>query len=197
MNSLLGLGFGLPISSPKTSVSKDGGPEGIDKYSAFSATPQSSKSAQPTFYGTKFSDLSDSVQAVMLEMQTTGSGSTSFADAMANVADQSKDATSGDKASNGVFSSNSDPASDDPATAEQDAEEEFKSALRDSLSPPTKDEKRDEKAEIEKRKERLEIDDAAQQAAADLPENVAGLDSRVAAQVMSGQPARQQPALAA
>lgn len=197
MNSLLGLGFGLPVSSPKTSVSKDGGPEGIDKYSAFSATPQSSKSAQPTFYGTKFGDLSDAVQAVMLEMQATGSGSTSFADAMANVAEQGKDATSGEEASNGVFSSNSDPAKNDPAFAEQDAEEEFKSAVRDSLNPPSTEEKRTEKAEIEVRKERQEIDVAAQQAANDLPETVAGLDSRVAAQVMSGSPAREQPALAA
>lgn len=197
MNSLLGLGFGLPVSSPKTSVSKDGGPEGIDKYSAFSATPQSSKSAQPTFYGTKFGDLSDAVQAVMLEMQATGSGSTSFADAMANVAEQGKDATSGEEASNEVFSSNSDPAKDDPALAEQDPEEEFKSAVRDSLNPPSQDEKRNEKAEIEVRKERQEIDVAAQQAANDLPETVAGLDSRVAAQVMSGQPGQTQPALAA
>ncbi|CAM3569335.1 hypothetical protein [Thalassospira profundimaris] len=197
MNSLLGLGFGLPVSSPKTSVSKDGGPEGIDKYSAFSATPQSSKSAQPTFYGTKFGDLSDAVQAVMLEMQATGSGSTSFADAMANVAEKGKDATSGEEASNGVFSSNSDPAKDDPAFAEQDTEEEFKSAVRDSLNPPSQEEKRNEKAEIEARKERQEIDVAAQLAANDLPETVAGLDSRVAAQVMSGQPGQTQPALAA
>jgi len=197
MNSLLGLGFGLPVTSPKTSVSKDGGPEGIDKYSAFSATPQSSKSAQPTFYGTKFGDLSDAVQAVMLEMQATGSGSTSFADAMANVAEQGKDATSGEEASNGVFSSNSDPAQNDPAFAEQDAEEEFKSAVRDSLTPPSKEDKRNETAEIEARKENQEIDIAAQQAANDLPENVAGLDSRVAAQVMSGRPGQTQPALAA
>jgi hypothetical protein len=197
MNSLLGLGFGLPISSPKTSVSKDGGPEGIDKYSAFSATPQSSKSAQPTFYGTKFGDLSDAVQTVMLEMQATGSGSTSFADAMANVAEQGKDATSGEEASKGVFSSNSDPAKNDPAFAEQDAEEEFKSAVRDSLTPPSKEDKRNETAEIETRKESQEIDIAAQQAANDLPENVAGLDSRVAAQVMSGRPGQTQPALAA
>ncbi|AJD53306.1 MULTISPECIES: hypothetical protein [Thalassospira] len=197
MNSLLGLGFGLPVTSPKTSVSKDGGPEGIDKYSAFSATPQSSKSAQPTFYGTKFGDLSDSVQAVMLEMQATGSGSTSFADAMANVAEQGKDATSGEEASKGVFSSNSDPAKNDPAFAEQDAEEEFKSAVRDSLTPPSKEDKRNETAEIEARKESQEIDIAAQQAANDLPENVAGLDSRVAAQVMSGRPGQTQPALAA
>ena len=197
MNSLLGLGFGLPISSPKTSVSKDGGPEGIDKYSAFSATPQSSKSAQPTFYGTKFGDLSDAVQTVMLEMQATGSGSTSFADAMANVAEQGKDATSGEEASKGVFSSNSDPAKNDPAFAEQDAEEEFKSAVRDSLTPPSKEDKRNETAEIETRKESQEIDIADQQAANDLPENVAGLDSRVAAQVMSGRPGQTQPALAA
>ena len=197
MNSLLGLGFGLPVTSPSTSVSKDGGPEGIDKYSAFSATPQSSKSAQPTFYGTKFGDLSDAVQTVMLEMQATGSGSTSFADAMANVAEQGKDATSGEEASKGVFSSNSDPAKNDPAFAEQDAEEEFKSAVRDSLTPPSKEDKRNETAEIETRKESQEIDIAAQQAANDLPENVAGLDSRVAAQVMSGRPGQTQPALAA
>lgn len=197
MSSLLGLGFGLPVTSPNTSVSKDGGPEGIDKYSAFSATPQSSKSAQPTFYGTKFGDLSDAVQAVMLEMQATGSGSTSFADAMANVAEQGKDATSGEEASKGVFSSNSDPAKNDPAFAEQDAEEEFKSAVRDSLTPPSKEDKRNETAEIEARKENQEIDIAAQQAANDLPENVAGLDSRVAAQVMSGRPGQTQPALAA
>ena len=66
---------------------------------------------------------------------------------------------------------------------------------RNSSLPLVKE--RNEQARIEKRKERQEIDDAAEQAATDLPENVAGLDSRVAAQVISGPPARQQPALAA
>ena len=116
---------------------------------------------------------------------------------MANVAEQGKDATSGEEASKGVFSSNSDPAKNDPAFAEQDAEEEFKSAVRDSLTPPSKEDKRNETAEIETRKESQEIDIAAQQAANDLPENVAGLDSRVAAQVMSGRTGQTQPALAA
>ncbi|NIY77347.1 hypothetical protein HED22_16965 [Thalassospira sp. HF15] len=195
MSTIFGLGNGLPMSTRASSVERSGAHEGIEGFSAGSAAPVSSVAAIGSESGSSKSQLSDAVQSVMLEFQDIGSGSSSFAAAMDAV--KANDRANGINTGDDVVSSNSDPAKDDPALAEQDAEEEFKSALRDSLSPPTKDEKHNEKAEIEKRQERQKIDDAAQQSATDLPENVAGLDSRVAAQVMSGQPARQQPALAA
>ena len=195
MSAIFGLGNGLPISTRASSAERPGAHEGIEGFSAGSAAPVSSVAAIGPEGGSSKSQLSDAVQSVMLEFQDIGSGSSSFAAAMDAV--KANDSANGIKTNDGVVSSNSDPENDDPALAEQDAEEEFKSALRDSLSPPPKDEKQNEKAEIEKRRERQEIDNAAEQAATDLPENVAGLDSRVAAQVMSGQPAGQQPALAA
>lgn len=192
MSTIFGLGNGLPISTRASSAERSGAHEGIEGFSAGSAAPVSSVTAIGSEGGSSNSQLSDAVQSVMLEFQNIGSGSSSFAAAMDAV--KANDSANGIKTADDVVASNSDPAEEDPALAEQDAEEEFKSAVRDSFSPPTKD---DEKAEIDKRKERQEIDDAAEQAATDLPENVAGLDSRVAAQVMSGPPARQQPALAA
>lgn len=194
MSAIFGLGNGLPISTRASSAERPGAHEGIGGFSASSAAPVSSIGAIASESGSSKSQLSDAVQSVMLEFQNIGSGSSSFAAAMDAV--KANDSANGIKAADDVVSSNSD-ATKDLASDEPDAEDEFKSALRDSSSPPTKDENRNEKAEIEKRKERQERSDAAQEAATDLPEDVAGLDSRVAAQVMSGQPARQQPALAA
>lgn len=186
MNSLLGLGHGLPVKSANTSVSKDGGNEGIGRYGAFSATPQSSTSAQPTLYGTKFGDLSDAMQSVMLEMQATGSGSTSFADAMANAAEQSKDANSNIK--DGVINSTSKEDNLGFESEEPSAEEEFDKAVKEALEPPSKDEKKKEKADLEQAKaarQHHENQVEANLAEADMQASVAGLDSRVSAQLMA------------
>ena len=186
MYSLLGLGHGLPVKSADTSVSKDGGNEGIGRYGAFSVTPQSSTSAQPTLYGTKFGDLSDAMQAVMLEMQATGSGSTSFADAMANVAEQSKDANSNIK--DGSINSTSTKDGLSTPLEEPSAEDEFKKAMEEALQPPSKDEKKEERADLEQAKAARQHDDKqieAEPAEADIQASVAGLDSRVSAQVMA------------
>ena len=195
MSAIFGLGNGLPISTRASSAERSGAHESIESFSAGSAAPVSGVAAIGSEGGSSKSQLSDAVQAVMLEFQNIGSGSSSFAAAMDAV--KANDSANGIKTTEDPVSSNSDPAKDDPALAEQDAEEEFKSAARDSFNLPTKDKERNEQARIEKRKERQEIDDAAEQAATGIPENVAGLDSRVAAQVISGSPARQQPALAA
>lgn len=186
MNSLLGLGFGLPVKSANTEISKDGGNEGIGRYGAFSVTPQSSTSAQPTLSGTKFNDLSDSMQAVMLEMQAVGSGSATFADAMANVVEQGKDAKSN---ANGigldVASANDGSGNSLGAPSPED---DFEKSLEEALKKPSKIDSKEQQADREQAQAARQYSDNqidAGLADPDMQSSVAGLDSRLSTQVMA------------
>ncbi|HBU96566.1 hypothetical protein [Thalassospira lucentensis] len=187
MNSLLGLGFGLPVKSANTEISKDGGNEGIGRYGAFSVTPQSSTSAQPTLSGTKFNDLSDSMQAVMLEMQAAGSGSASFADAMANVVEQGSDAKSNANG-NGLNEASAKDGSGNLLGAPS-PEDDFEKSLEEALKQPSKIDSKEQKADREQAKaEARQYSDNQIDAGLsdpDMQSSVAGLDSRVSTQVMA------------
>lgn len=186
MNSLLGLGFGLPVKSANTEISKDGGNEGIGRYGAFSVTPQSSTSAQPTLYGTKFNDLSDSMQAVMLEMQAVGSGSATFADAMANVVEQGKDAKSN---ANGIgldVASAKDGSGN--SLGAPSPEDDFEKSLEEALKKPSKIDSKEQQADREQAQAARQYSDNqfdAGLADPDMQSSVAGLDSRLSTQVMA------------
>ena len=186
MNSLLGLGFGLPVKSANTEISKDGGNEGIGRYGAFSVTPQSSTSAQPTLSGTKFNDLSDSMQAVMLEMQAVGSGSATFADAMANVVEQGKDAKSNANGI-GLDVASAKDGSGNPFGAPS-PEDDFEKSLEEALKKPSKIDSKEQQADRQQAQAVRQYSDNqidAGLADPDMQSSVAGLDSRLSTQVMA------------
>ncbi|MDG4719836.1 MULTISPECIES: hypothetical protein [Thalassospira] len=189
MSTIFGLGNGLPMSSRASSAERSGAHEGIEGFSAGSAVPVLTTGENRSETGTAKSQLSDAMQSVMLEFQEIGSGSSSFAAAMADV--QGNDNGSDHQPVGDVFasSSKSETSEDDVLNAKKDADEEFRSALREANSVPVKDENRNEKAERQRQQDRQELEQA-EQAATNLPEDVAGLDSRVTAQVLHGQQVR-------
>ena len=185
MSTIFGLGNGLPMSSRVSSSDRSGAHEGIGGFSAGSAAPVLTTGKTNPETGTSKSQLSDAMQSVMLEFQNIGSGSSSFAAAMADA--QGNDNRSGQNSvGDGVSSSQSDSTDADSLNAEKDAEEEFRTALRDANSIPVKDDEKAKKAELEKQKQRQEYEQA-QQTATDIPEDISGVDSRVTAQVLGGQ----------
>jgi len=189
MSTIFGLGNGLPMSSRAGSSERSGAHEGIEGFSAGSAVPVLTTGDTNSETGTSKSQLSDAMQSVMLEFQNIGSGSSSFASAMADVQGNDNDPNS--NAAGDVFSSSSqsDSTEADILNAKKDAEEEFRTALRDANSIPIKDDEKPEKAELERRQARQELDQI-EQSATNLPEDVAGLDSRLTAQLLSGQQTR-------
>ncbi|WP_412557672.1 hypothetical protein [Thalassospira sp. MIT1370] len=191
MSTIFGLGNGLPMSSRAGSSERSGAHEGIEGFSAGSAVPVLTTGDTNSETGTSKSQLSDAMQSVMLEFQNIGSGSSSFASAMADVQGNDNDNDPNSNAAGDVFSSSSqsDSTEADILNAKKDAEEEFRTALRDANSIPIKDDEKAEKTELERRQARQELDQI-EQSATNLPEDVAGLDSRLTAQLLSGQQTR-------